>query len=210
MIAMSIGVKKVVAVFESYSDAESAVEDLEVELGLSGGEVVLIPGADTDARTVGYIERSRKPLHDGERFSDKVADALHLHKKEPPAAESSWVRVDGQPKMPVGDDLDTQDAEFTDRDPALAGPTVVTVRLVNDKLAEEASGILKNNGAVDLFQEVESAAGGATADRPETSPAPSIATLEAEMGTGKATTGADDTDLQGRGQKFKTQSSPKD
>ena len=205
---MSIGVKKVVAVFESYADAESAVEDLEVELGLSGGEVVLIPGADTDARTVGYIERSRKPLHDKERFSQKVEDALHMKKKEP-EAESSWVRVDGQPKMPVGDDLDVEDAELTDRDPDLAGPTVVTVRLVNDKLADEASGILKNNGAVDLFQEVETT-GGATADRPETSPAPSVATLEAEMGTGKATTGGDDTDLQGRGQKFKTQSTPKD
>jgi hypothetical protein len=206
---MSIGVKKVVAVFESYADAESAVEDLEVELGLSGGEVLLIPGADTDARTVGYIERSRKPLHDKERFSQKVEDALHIHKKEA-VAESSWVRVDGQPKMPVGDALDTQDAEFTDRDPALAGPTVVTVRLVNDKLADEASGILKNNGAVDLFQETETAGGGATADRPETSPAPAVATSEAELGTGKATTGADDTDLQGRGQKFKAQSSPKD
>jgi hypothetical protein len=206
---MSIGVKKVVAVFESYADAESAVEDLEVELGLSGGEVLLIPGADTDARTVGYIERSRKPLHDKERFSQKVEDALHMKKKEP-EAESSWVRVDGQPKMPVGDDLDIEDAELTDRDPALAGPTVVTVRLVNDKLADEASGILKNNGAVDLFQEVETSGGGATADRPEASPSPSVATLEAEMGTGKATTGADDTDLQGRGQKFKTQSSPKD
>jgi hypothetical protein len=199
---MSIGIKTVTGVFEKYADAESAVEDLE-ELGISGNEVVLIPGADDDARGRSYIDRSKKPLHKGERFSEKVADALHLHKKEPDV-ESSWVRVDGQAKMPVNDALDIEDAELTDRDPALAGPAVVIVRLLNEKLANEAAAILTSNGAVELFDEVESA-GGVTPDKPETSPAAVVAGPGTELGTGKATTGADDTDLHGRGQKFKTQ-----
>jgi hypothetical protein len=205
---MSIGIKTVTGVFESYADAESAVEDLDVEIGISGNEVLLIPGAETDARGRGYVERSTKNLHKDERFSQKVADALHLHKKEP-AVESSWVRVDGQPKMPVNDALDIEDAELTDRDPALAGPAVVIVRLLNEKLADEAASILTANGAVELFHEVESA-GGVTPDRPETSPAAAVAGPDTELGTGKATTGADNTDLQGRGQKFKTQGNTKD
>jgi hypothetical protein len=204
---MSIGIKTVTGVFETYAQAESAVEDLE-ELGISGNEVILIPGAESDARAHAYLDRSRKQLHQGERVSQKIADALHIHKKEP-AVESSWVRVDGQPKMPVNDALDIQDAEFTDRDPALAGPAVVIVRLLNEKLADEASGILTANGAVDLFHEVESA-GGLTPDQPERTPARAVAGSETELGTGKATTGADDTDLQGRGQRFKSQGGAKD
>jgi len=204
--AMSIGIKTVTGVFEHYEDAESAVEDLE-ELGISGNQVLLIPGADTDVRGRGYIERSGKSLHRGESFGEKVQDVLHLRKKE--KYESSWVGVDGQPKMPVGDPLDVQDAELTDRDPALAGPAVVIVRLLNEKLEDEAAKVLDDNGAVQLFREIESK-GGLTPDTPETTPAPAVAVHDTELGTGKATTGADDTDLQGRGQKFKTQSGPKD
>ncbi len=204
---MSIGVKTVTGVFETYEKAMAAVEDLE-ELGISGNEVLLIPGAETDDRAHAYLDRSRKQLHKGERFSQKVSDALHLNKKEPPV-ESSWVGVDGQGKMPVNDALDIQDAEFTDRDPALAGPAVVIVRLLNEKLSDEASGILTANGAVDLFHEVESKSG-VTPDKPETQPAKAVAGKDTELGTGKATTGADDTDLQGRGQNFKKQGGSKD
>jgi hypothetical protein len=114
------------------------------------------------------------------------------------------VGVDGQPKMPVGDALDIEDAELTDRDPALEGPAVVIVRLLNEKLEEEAVQVLNDNGAVELFREIESK-GGLTPDQPETTPAPAVAGHDTELGTGKATTGADDTDLQGRGQKFKKQ-----
>jgi hypothetical protein len=199
---MSIGIKTVTGIFETYADAESAVEDLE-ELGISGNEVVLVPGADTDARGRAYIERSGKALHRGECFAQKFDDALHVHKKEKPV-ESSWVGVDGQPKMPVGDALDIEDAELTDRDPALEGPAVVIVRLLNEKLEEEAVQVLNDNGAVELFREIESK-GGLTPDQPETTPAPAVAGHDTELGTGKATTGADDTDLQGRGQKFKKQ-----
>ena len=199
---MSIGIKTVTGIFETYADAESAVEDLE-ELGISGNEVILVPGADTDARGRAYIERSGKALHKGERFAQKVDDALHIHKKEKPV-ESSWVGVDGQPKMPVGDPLDIEDAELTDRDPALEGPAVVIVRLLNEKLEDEAVQVLNDNGAVELFREIESK-GGLTPDQPESTPAPPVAGHDTELGTGKATTGADDTDLQGRGQKFKKQ-----
>jgi hypothetical protein len=204
---MSIGQKSVTGVFENYAQAESAVEDLE-ELGISGGDVVLIPGAATDLRGRSYIERSRKPLHQGEGFAEKVADALHLRKADS-QVESSWVGVDGQPKMPVNDPLDIEDAELTDRDPALAGPAVVIVRLLNEKLEDEAANVLTDNGAVEIFREVESA-GGITADQPETTPAHAVAGPGTEIGTGKATTGADDTDLQGRGQKFKSQGASKD
>jgi hypothetical protein len=147
---MSIGIKTVTGVFEHYEDAESAVEDLE-ELGISGNQVLLIPGADTDARGRGYVERSGKSLHHGETFGEKVQDALHLRPKE--KYESSWVGVDGQPKMPKGDPLDVEDAELTDRDPALAGPAVVIVRLLNEKLEDEAAKLLDDNGAVQLFRD---------------------------------------------------------
>jgi hypothetical protein len=200
--AMSIGIKTVTGVFEHYADAESAVEDLE-ELGISGNQVLLIPGADTDARGRAYIERSGKSLRKDESIGEKMKDALHLHKKE--KFESSWVGVDGQPKMPVGDPLDVEDAELTDRDPALAGPAVVIVRLLNEKLEQEAVEVLNDNGAVELFREIESK-GGLTPDQPETTPPPAVARPGTELGTGKATTGADNTDLQGRGQKFNKQS----
>jgi hypothetical protein len=199
---MSIGIKTVTGIFETYADAESAVEDLE-ELGISGNEVVFIPGADKDARSIGYFERSRKELHSGERFAQKVDDALHFHKKEKPV-ESSWVGVDGQPKMPVGDPLDVEDAELTDRDPALSGPAVVIVRLLNEKLEDEAVRVLNDSGAVELFRELESK-GGVTPDQPETTPARAVAGHDTELGSSRATTGGDDTDLQGRGQKFKKQ-----
>ncbi|MGA8037989.1 MAG: hypothetical protein WA823_16360 [Candidatus Acidiferrales bacterium] len=204
---MSIGHKSVTGVFETYAQAESAVEDLE-ELGISGGDVVLIPGAATDLRGRSYIERSSKPLHQGERFAEKVADALHL-RKEDSKVESSWVGVDGQPKMSVNDPLDIEDAELTDRDPALAGPAVVIVRLLNEKLEDEAAQALTDNGAVEIFREVESR-DGVTPDHPEATPARAIAGPNTELGTGKATTGADHTDLQGRGQKFKTRGGSKD
>jgi hypothetical protein len=199
---MSIGIKTVTGVFEHYADAESAVEDLE-ELGISGNQVVLIPGADTDERGRGYIERTGKTLHRDESFGEKIQDALHLRKKE--EYESTWVGVDGQPKMPAGDPLDVEDAELTDRDPALAGPAVVIVRLLNEKLEDEAVRVLNDNSAVQLFRELESK-GGVTPDQPETTPAAAVAGRDTELGTGKATTGADDTDLQGRGQKFNKQS----
>jgi hypothetical protein len=199
---MSIGIKTVTGVFEHYEDAESAVEDLE-ELGISGNEVLLIPGANSDARGRGYIERTGKKLHQDESFGEKLEDALHLHKKE--KYESSWVGVDGQPKMPKGDPLDVEDAELTDRDPALAGPAVLIVRLLNEKLEDEAVKVLNDNGAVELFREIESK-GGLTPDAPETRPAAAVAGHETELGTGKATTGGDNTDLAGRGQKFTKQS----
>ena len=116
---MTTTMKRVVGVFESYAQGESAVEDLDV-VGLNGEDVILIPGAASDARGRGYIERSRGDLRKHEGLGEKILDAIHRHEKKP-ALESSWVRVDGQAAMPKNDALDIEDAELTDRDPSLEG-----------------------------------------------------------------------------------------
>ncbi len=199
--------KNVIGVFESHAQAESAVEDLDVA-GLNGEDVILIPGAASDARGRGYVERSRGSLRKHESLGDKIIDALHIHEKKP-AVESSWVRVDGQPAMPKNDALDVEDAELTDRDPSLEGPAVLIVRVENDVNAGVASGILQKNRAVEIYHE-DAAASGATENSPETSPARAVAGAETEIGTSKATQGGDNTDLAGRGQKFKSQGNSSD
>ena len=199
--------KNVIGVFESYAQAESAVEDLDV-VGLHGQDVILIPGAANDARGRGYIERSRGDLRKHESFGEKVLDVLHGHEKKP-AVESSWVRVDGQSAMPKNDALDIEDAELTDRDPSLEGPAVLIVRVENNVNAGVASGILQKNSAVDIYHEDASAAG-ITHDTPETNPARAVAGPDTELGTSKATQGGDKTDLEGRGQKFKSQRASND
>lgn len=204
---MTTAMKNVIGVFESYAQAESAVEDLEV-VGLSGEDVILISGAANDARGRGYIERSQGGLRKHESLGDKILDVLHGHENKP-AVESSWVRVDGQEAMPKNDSLDIQDAELTDRDPSLEGPAVLIVRVENSVNAGVASGILQKNSAVDIYHE-DASVGGVTHDTPETSPARAVADAGTELGTSKATQGGDNTDLEGRGQKFKSQGASND
>lgn len=204
---MTTTMKRVVGVFESYAQGESAVEDLDV-VGLNGEDVILIPGAASDARGRGYIERSRGDLRKHEGLGEKILDTIHRHEKKP-ALESSWVRVDGQAAMPKNDALDIEDAELTDRDPSLEGPAVLIVRAENDVNAGVASGILQKNSAVAIYHEEESASG-ATHDSPETSPARAVAGPGTELGTSRATQGGDNTDLEGRGQKFKSQGNSND
>ncbi len=199
-VQVATAMKKVVGVFERYAQAESAVEDLDV-VGVGGEDVLLIPGAASDAIGRGYIERAKGDLRKHESLGEKILDVIHSHEKKP-AVESSWVRVDGQAPMPKNDALDIEDAELTDRDPSLEGPAVLIVRVENDVNAEVATQILQKNDAAQIFHDEESASGA-----PETSPARAVATPETTLGTSTATTGADDTDLGGRGQKFKSQGS---